>query len=105
VPDYADEVFLAIRWSLQDVLVALAMRLPDFEDKDTFDLLDEHLTPEVVGVSPDELRELAGGMTAVLEDISVQRGWDVIEESLCWQLGYPSQRAEKGQHPNSPLSK
>ena len=96
------ETFLSIGWALGDIVIALAARLPEYEGWNTLDLLQERLTPEVVGVSDDEVRMLAEKIRWVLREISISRGWEVIEESLNCYLGYTSAREARGEHPNSP---
>lgn len=98
----ADEIWASIRWSYQDLMAALALRMPEHEGQDSFDLLDEPLDPEDVGMDEERLRDLAEDIRGVLEDLSISRGWDIIEDSLSWHLGFADERIERGEHPNAP---
>lgn len=100
-----DDTFLTIYWTRRDVLIQLARRLPESEGRDTFDLIvaGEPLTPERVGVTVSQLDNLEDAIESVLEDMSVARGWEIIEEALSYHLGYPDERIARGEHPNAPL--
>ena len=85
-----NDAFLAIYWTLRDLRIALARRIPEFEGHDFMDLLGEELSDEQVGYSADEVEGLANTISRVLEDISVSRGWEVIEDSINFHLGFAS---------------
>lgn len=96
------DTMLAIYWTRQDLLFALASRLTDFDGSETFDLLVQKLKPSWVGVTEAELQEIEASVSRVLEEMSITWGWQVLEDSLDYLLGLPSVRLAAGEHPNSP---
>jgi hypothetical protein len=84
------DAFLAIYWTLRDVRVALAQRLPEFAELDVMQLIEEDLSDERIGYTTEEIEELASTIAGPVGDVSVSRGWDAIEDSLNFHLGFPS---------------
>ena len=93
---------VAIYWTHRDLLVSLAGRLAEFEGSDSFDLLDKELTPSAVGVTQSELEEIADEVSGVLEDMSITKGWEILDGTLDYLFDAAWIRVEAGEHPNSP---
>lgn len=94
------EPFLQINWLRQDLLAALAHRLPENHHRDIFDLLDDDLSPAGMGLTDEHLDYLIALIRPALEDVSIERGWEIIEDTLLWELGSAEERLEQQRHPN-----
>ena len=89
------DTFVAIYWTRDDLLGALARRAD-------YDFSEEPMTAASVGVTDSRLDDRERSIAGILEDISIECGWEVIEESLDWRLGTVDERRERGEHPNGP---
>lgn len=96
------DTFVAVYWTRDDLLGALARRVVEFEDDDRLYRTEEPLTAASVGVTESQLEDLERSVTNVLENMSIECGWEVIEEFLDWHLGSVFESRERGEHPNAP---